>query len=82
MRNSQQTQSSTNPVQHLAKMCLTRPESAVRQILSDEAVEQDIRALRVYPEALVSLWRADNAPRTMREFIGFELEAVGIQMLS
>lgn len=81
MRNSQ-TQSSTNQVQHLAKMAITRPEEAVRQILSDESMEQDIRALRVYPESLISLWRAENASRTMREFIGDELEAVGIQMLS
>ncbi len=76
------TQVSCTQVQHLVKMAITRPEAAIRQILADEAIEQDLRALRAYPAALVALWRADNAPKMMRQTIEEELESIGIQFLS
>lgn len=76
------TQVSCTQVQHLVKMAITRPEAAIRQIIADEAIEQDLRALRAYPAALIALWRADNAPKMMRQTIEEELDAIGIQLMS
>ena len=72
----------TSQLQHLAKMALTRPEQAVRQILADDSLEQDLRALRAYPASLIALWRAENATKAMRELIETELESVGMTMMS
>ena len=69
-------------VQHLVKMAITRPEQAVRQILADDSLEQDLRALRSYPAALIKLWRAENASKAMREMIEDELHAIGMTMMS
>lgn len=69
-------------VQHLVKMALTRPEQAVRQILADDSLEQDMNALRSYPAALISLWRAENASKAMKEMIEDQLHAVGMTMMS
>lgn len=69
-------------VERLAKMCITRPEEAVRQILSDDCIEQDLRALRAYPAALFSLWSSGGATKTIRQRIEAELEEVGIEILT
>lgn len=69
-------------VQHLVKMAIARPEQAVRQMLADDSLEQDLRALRSYPAALINLWRAENASKAMRETIEEQLHAVGMTMIS
>ena len=69
-------------VQHLVKMALIRPEQAVSQMLADDSLEQDLRALRSYPAALISVWRAENASKAMKQMIEDELHAIGMKMMS
>ena len=69
-------------MQHLVKMALIRPEQAVSQMLADDSLEQDLRALRSYPAALISVWRAENASKAMKQMIEDELHAIGMKMMS
>ena len=69
-------------LQHLAKVAVTRPETAVTTILTGGQIRQDLSALRIYPASLIALWRADNAPRNMRSMIEDTLHSVGMRMVS
>lgn len=72
----------TSTIQALAKMCTARPEAAIRLILAEGDVNRHIAALRVFPQSLQALWRAENASRDMRAVIEAELEMVGLTMMS
>jgi hypothetical protein len=78
-----QTLNNTNcasRVQLLAKLAVTRPEQAIKNIIADGDGLRMLQALRVYPQALQALW--NYAPRQMKQAIEDELEAVGIQILT
>lgn len=73
----------TSESQRIAKVAITRPSVVVSEILGDKDVAlKTIHALRVYPNALISLMRADNMPKWMKADVEDALEEVGYLMMT
>lgn len=68
--------------QNLARVATTRPSVAMSQIIESGDVEQHLRALRHYPNALIALKRADNAPVKVKQSIEDHLNEVGIKWMT
>ncbi len=73
---------SSNPTALLAKLCVSRPNVAMTNILASGQVDQTLNQLRVYPAALSSLWNADNIPRALKGTIEDLLNSVGFSVLT
>ena len=61
----------------MAKMALNRPEAFLRQYGAER-----VKVLRVYPAALMAIWRADNCPKKLKLDIEDMLETAGFQILT
>ena len=70
--------------QAMAKFAIGRPCAAMRELMALDKAERnaEIQALRVYPAALIALYRADNAPVDVRIILSDELESAGFKMMT